>query len=234
MAPNTRLIGSSNGSSLVFDDETRRYMAEQIAEMVNGAMQGMNTRMAEMASQITALGLQNTQMGHGHAGVQMQHSRVAKIDFPKFSGDDVRGWLFRCEQLFLLDQVAEIDKVNLVSIHLYDKALLWHTQFMKLHNGFVEWGVYKQAVLARFGNVYDDPLSELKNLKYETSAREYEDAFDNLLSRVEISEIHALSLFMGGLPAEIAMGVRMFKPQTLALSRCLLFNKFTRGHFRSS
>ena len=108
--------------------------------MVNGAMQGMHTRMAEMASQITALGLQNTQMGHGHAGGQMQHSRVAKIDFPKFSGDDVRGWLFRCEQLFLIDQVAEIDKVNLVSIHLYDKALLWHTQFMKLHNGFVEWG----------------------------------------------------------------------------------------------
>ena len=82
-------------------------------------------------------------------------------------------------------------------------------------------GVYKQAVLARFGNVYDDPLSELKNLKYETSAREYEDAFDKFLSRVEISEIHALSLFMGGLPDEIAMGVRMFKPQTLAYAYCL-------------
>ena len=52
-------------------------------------------------------------------------------------------------------------------------------------------------MLARFGNVYDDPMSKLKNLKYENSAREYEDAFDNLLSRVEVSEKHAISLFMG-------------------------------------
>lgn len=157
MAPTTRITGTSNGSPLVFDDETRRFIAEQIAQLVGGAMQDVNTRMGEMATQITALGLQNSQMGNSNGGGQMQHSRVAKIDFPKFSGDDVRGWVFRCEQLFMMDQVAEIDKVNLVSIHLYDKALLWHTQFMKLHNGFVEWGVYKQVVLARFGNVYDDP-----------------------------------------------------------------------------
>ncbi|GJV91315.1 putative mitochondrial protein [Tanacetum coccineum] len=67
----------------------------------------------------------------------------------------------------------------------------------------------------------EDPISELKNLKYETTAREYEDAFDSLLSRVEISEDHAVSLFMGGLPTEIEMGVRMFKPKTLADAYCL-------------
>lgn len=66
--------------------------------------------------------------------------------------------------------------------------------------------MYKQAVLPRFGSVYDDLIFELKNLKYETSAKEYEDAFENLLSRVEISEEHALSLFMGGLPTEIEIG----------------------------
>ena len=60
-------------------------------------------------------------------GGYMSHSRITKIDLPKFNGDDVRGWLFRCEQLFLIDQVNEFEKVNLVSIHLYDKALLWHT-----------------------------------------------------------------------------------------------------------
>ena len=150
-------------------------------------------------------------------GGYMSHSRITKIDFPKFNGDDVRGWLFRCEQLFLL----EIEKVNLVSIHLYDKALLWHTQFVKTQGQFVSWNVYKQAIIARFGSVYDDPMSELKNLKYETTARDYEDAFDNLLSRVDISEEHALSLFLGGLPTELAMSVRMFKPKTLADTYCL-------------
>ncbi|GJS69657.1 hypothetical protein Tco_0702498 [Tanacetum coccineum] len=102
------------------------------------------------------------------------------------SSDDVRGWLFRCEQLFLIDQVDDIDEVNLVSIQLYDKSLLCHTQFIKIHKGSVDWVVYKQAILNRFRNVYEDPLSELKNLKYETTARAYDDAFDTLLSRVEI------------------------------------------------
>ena len=200
MAPATRTIGSSNGSSLVFDDETKRYIADQIAEMVGGAMQTVNTRLNNMANDITGLSVQHNQMGtaNGGGGGQMPHSRVAKIDFPKFNGDDVRGWLFRCEQLFLIDQVHELEKVNLVSIHLYDKALLWHTQFIKNQGNCVSWEVYKKAILDRFGSVYDDPISELKNLKYETTARDYEDAFDNLLSRVDISEIHAMSLFIGG------------------------------------
>ncbi|GKE91714.1 hypothetical protein Tco_1572809, partial [Tanacetum coccineum] len=68
------------------------------------------------------------------------------------------------------------------------EALLWHSQYLKNQGGFVNWEVYKQAVLARFGSVFDDPMVELKNLKYENSAKTYEDAFDDLLSRVEISE----------------------------------------------
>ncbi|GKD40714.1 hypothetical protein Tco_1260921 [Tanacetum coccineum] len=100
-------------------------------------------------------------------------------------------------------------------------ALLWHNQFIKSQGGYSSRETYKQAVLARFGTVYDDPMSELKNLKYETTARVYQDAFDDLLSRVEISEDRAISLFMGGLPPEIAMGVRMFKPRKLADAYCL-------------
>ncbi|GJT82002.1 reverse transcriptase [Tanacetum coccineum] len=64
--------------------------------------------------------------------------------------------------------------------------------------------------------VLDDPMAELKNVKYESNAKAYQDAFDNLLSRVEISEENAVSFYLGGLPQEIEMGVRMFKPKTLA------------------
>nr|GEV15378.1 uncharacterized mitochondrial protein AtMg00810-like [Tanacetum cinerariifolium] len=39
--------------------------------------------------------------------------------------------------------------------------------------------------------------------------------------RVEISKEHAVSLFMGGLPTEIEMGFRMFKPKTLTDAYCL-------------
>ncbi|GKC44766.1 gypsy/ty3 retroelement polyprotein [Tanacetum coccineum] len=99
----------------------------------------------------------------------------------------------------LSSQVAVIDeeKVNLISIHLYDKALLWHSKFIKNHEGLVSWEVYKQAVLARISNIFYDPMSEFKNLKYETSTKEYEDTFDDLLSRVEINKDHEIGLFMG-------------------------------------
>ncbi|GKB01764.1 hypothetical protein Tco_0829808 [Tanacetum coccineum] len=147
------LSGSSNGSPLVLDYETKRFLAKTIAGMVKGSLATMQ--------------------------------RLAKIEFPNFSGDDVKGWVFRCDQFFVMKQTPEMDNVPLISIHLYDKALLWHSQFVRIH-----------------GN------------NCETTAKEYEDAFDNLLGRVEVNEDHAVSLFMGSLPTEIKMGnsSSTFKP----------------------
>ncbi|GJT69046.1 hypothetical protein Tco_1028332 [Tanacetum coccineum] len=65
-------------------------------------------------------------------------------------------------------------------------------------------------------------LEGTNNLKYEASAKNNEDAFDNLLSRVEISEDNAISLFVGGLPTEIKIRVRMFNPRTLVDAYCLI------------
>ncbi|GKA51258.1 retrotransposable element Tf2 [Tanacetum coccineum] len=62
----------------------------------------------------------------------MQYHKVTKIKFPRFGGEDVRGWLFKCEQFFKVDDVADDQKVNLVSIHLHDIALMWHRQFVRL------------------------------------------------------------------------------------------------------
>ena len=40
------------------------------------------------------------------------------------------------------------------------------------------WNVYKNAIIQRFGTLFDDPMAELKNAKYETNAKAYQDAFD--------------------------------------------------------
>ncbi|GJX84683.1 cleavage/polyadenylation specificity factor, 25kDa subunit [Tanacetum coccineum] len=55
-----------------------------------------------------------------------QYSRVTKIEFPKFGGVDVKGWLYECKN--------------------------------------VAWLIYKEAILQRFGNSFDDPLINLKHL----------------------------------------------------------------------
>ncbi|GJX79204.1 putative mitochondrial protein [Tanacetum coccineum] len=80
----------------------------------------------------------------------MQFSRVTKIEFPKFGGDDVRGWLFKCEQFFKVDNIADDQKVNLISIHLHDLALMWHRQFVRIMGENMGWPVYRQEQMISF------------------------------------------------------------------------------------
>nr|GEZ61701.1 reverse transcriptase [Tanacetum cinerariifolium] len=56
-------------------------------------------------------------------GSRRQYLRLTKLEFPRFLGEDVKGWLYRCQQFFKVDNVADSEKVKLASIHLYDKAL---------------------------------------------------------------------------------------------------------------
>nr|GEX18681.1 retrotransposon-related protein [Tanacetum cinerariifolium] len=110
MAVSTRnsLIDPTNSSSLVLDDATKRFLVKTIAGMMEESLAPMRRSMEEMANHISRLSLQNQQLGNG--GPQLNHSRVAKIEFPKFSSDDVKGWVFRCEQFFLIEQTLNLEK----------------------------------------------------------------------------------------------------------------------------
>ncbi|GJV83495.1 reverse transcriptase [Tanacetum coccineum] len=46
----------------------------------------------------------------------------------------------------------------------------------------------------RFGEVYDDPLVELKNLKQTTDVQSYQDKFKMLINKVDLSESQAVSI----------------------------------------
>ncbi|GKA05952.1 transposable element [Tanacetum coccineum] len=89
-------------------------------------------------------------------------------------------------------------------------------KFISNNGENVGWEVYKTGIIQRFGSVFKDPMSALKNAKYDKNAKEYQDEFDTLLCRVTISQEHAISLYLGGLPTEVEMSVKMFKPATLA------------------
>ncbi|GJW18472.1 LysM domain-containing GPI-anchored protein 2 [Tanacetum coccineum] len=149
------------------------------------------------------------------------YGRLTRLDFPKFNGEDVKGWLFRVQQFFAIDQIREDQKMRLVSMHLFDKALNWHLQFVKRFGENVPWNVYEAEILSRFGEVYDDPLVELKNLKQTTDVQSYQDKFEMLLNKVDLSEAQAVSMFMGGLKGEVGVPLRMFKPVTMKDVSCL-------------
>ncbi|GJT81143.1 reverse transcriptase [Tanacetum coccineum] len=73
-----------------------------------------------------------------------QYGRMTKIEFPKFSGDDVKRWLYRCNQFFKIDRVDDGEKVGLASMHMYDKALTWHQQFCKKYGEANPWDLYEK------------------------------------------------------------------------------------------
>nr|GEZ63012.1 reverse transcriptase [Tanacetum cinerariifolium] len=114
-------------------------------------------------------------------------SIMAKIEFPKFFRYDPTGWVYISNQFFKVDAVEDGQKVKLASMHLYDKALAWHQQFSKMCREDLLWEAYVEALLKRFCNTYEDPMTDLKNISQKMgSVQVYIDAFDVLMAKAEL------------------------------------------------
>ena len=203
--------------------ETRNISRSQEATMesLQNTILEMQRRMDQMHQDMQRMrsgeGTSHGQNSNGRNGNGMaQYGRMSKIEFPRFNGDDVKSWLFRCKHFFKIDDVQEDMKVELAAMHLSDRALVWHQQFLKNYGDGCDWNVYAEQALKRFGNVFEDPMVELKNLKQTSTVQVYQDKFEDLLNRMNLTESLAMSLFIGGLKDEISMPVRMFKPLSLA------------------
>ena len=214
MMPSQTHASSSND-----DAGLREMIARLLGEELDRRLQSFRTDLVTELRASPAEGSQGLMMARSqddHHRQNTQFTRVTKLEFPKFGGDDVRGWMFRCEQFFRVDNVPDESKVSLISIHLYDLALMWHRRFIKIMGENVAWPLYRDSILNRFGVAYDDPLSEIKKLRQTGTVTEYIDAYDKLLCRVDLSEEQYMSFFIAGLTSEIELAIRMFKPRSLA------------------
>nr|KYP60086.1 hypothetical protein KK1_015534 [Cajanus cajan] len=143
-------------------------------------------------------------------------TRLARIDFPRFNGENINQWMYQCENCFLIDATPEDVKVWLAIVHLEGKALQWHTAISKnLANQQPSWEEYTKMLQDRFGDVCDDPMAELMKLRQEKGVSEYHEAFDAIISRLDFTKEYRLSCFLGGLKHEIQMMVRMFRPDSV-------------------
>nr|GEX01218.1 hypothetical protein [Tanacetum cinerariifolium] len=107
---------------------------------------------------------------------------MTKIEFLRFDGDDVKGWVYRCKMFFKIDGIEEERKK-----------------------------MYEREVVKIFGVVYEDPIVDLKNLKQKGYVQQYKEAFKTPLNRVELNEAYDVSFFIKGLKKEVSMPIRMFK-----------------------
>ncbi|XP_019451923.1 PREDICTED: uncharacterized protein LOC109354024 [Lupinus angustifolius] len=145
------------------------------------------------------------------------HTRLARIEFPRFNGTNVKEWLYQCETYFMVDNTQEEFKVKLAIMHFEGKALKWHHAYVRSMwvNSIPTWGEYVKTLLERFGDVCDDPMAELMKLRQKSTIVEYHEEFDAIITRLDLSEDYMLSCFLGGLKNDVQMMVRMFQPQTV-------------------
>ncbi|KAF2297563.1 hypothetical protein GH714_038717 [Hevea brasiliensis] len=133
------------------------------------------------------------------AGLSLQNM---ELEFPRFSGEGLEGWLLRVDYLFEVANVAADDRVKMAVLHLEGKALQWHQRFFKVKGptASLDWGAYVGAITARFGsNGYEDPLADLRNLKQVSSLQDYLDAFDEIYPKAGLRKDQALSFLSFGL-----------------------------------
>ncbi|XP_058754567.1 uncharacterized protein LOC131627728 [Vicia villosa] len=144
-------------------------------------------------------------------------TRISKVEFPRFDGKNVCEWLYKCDQFFLLDGTPQTSMVRLASIHLDGLALQWHLNYMRhKFDIYPSWQQYVTDVTTRFGDVYEDPLSSLLQVKHTGKVQDYIDQFELALTQVTLLPEHSLSIFLAGLDHHMQMQVRMFNPSSIA------------------
>ncbi|GJW18248.1 hypothetical protein Tco_0025684 [Tanacetum coccineum] len=193
MVISTRNTSSGNISNKV--EESMRDMFLRLQETVaqmNQSVQTLTAKIATVESGQTYLSNEVARFRNRERSSR-QYLRMTKLEFSKFSGEDVKGWLFRCQQFFKVDNVSDEEKVKLASIHLFDKSLAWHKQFEKIN----------------------EDLKEIKNLSQDGTVLDYQDKFEALVSRAELIESQDISCFVAGFQQEIGLMVKMFIPKSL-------------------
>ncbi|KAL0313075.1 UNVERIFIED_CONTAM: hypothetical protein Sradi_5706800 [Sesamum radiatum] len=154
-------------------------------------------------------------------GSQSHFPSLANMEFPKFNGDDPRGWIRKCQWYFqTIYTIPEEQRVSLASMHLQGKAELWFQGLVE--KGLPNWQQFIEIVYARFEGV--DPgavLGEFNTLQQGSrTVDQYLEKFEELKSHVMIfhsdfPESYYVTCFVNGLRPDIKGPVLSFRPTSL-------------------
>ncbi|XP_042059320.1 uncharacterized protein LOC121803777 [Salvia splendens] len=212
-------------SAKLVDTEKRREESEAARELAmkefREELLALQLQQNELMSRFTQPpeGTHSTQFTGGIPHRQQYFAtRQSKVGFPIFNGEDLTGWILRCDHFFEVDLTPDESKVRLAVINFEGRALQWFQNWAKYHDRPMNspWLLFLRALEARFGDqLLGDPMTELLSLKQTGSFADYHDKFELLLGRVSLSESYAISHFINGLKPHVQRAVRMFMPQTL-------------------
>lgn len=89
---------------------------QQLTELVTG----LSSQVINLTARMNSGGINEGVNNGGHRGngnPTFSFARFSKVDFPKFACEDVLGWVYKCEQFFLVDNTQELAMVRIACIH---------------------------------------------------------------------------------------------------------------------
>lgn len=99
--------------------------------------------------------------------------RTVKLDFSKFSGDDLVKWVHKVDQFFAYHNTNSQHQILMVSFHMKGKVIPWF-QELELLGGQTSWEAFVMGLHVQFGDsTYDDPLEMLMRLRQTTIVEAY-------------------------------------------------------------
>ncbi|WMV32511.1 hypothetical protein MTR67_025896 [Solanum verrucosum] len=160
-------------------------------------------------------------VGHGILGPNLFHAgnhRNHNLLFPRFNGENLKTWLYRIDQYFVVDETPVNHRLMLVAMNLENEALAWHQAYLRCKDppNVIGWDEYLRAITKTFGDDFTDPMLELKQLRQTGTVREFQFAFSRLLTQCNLTTAQAISCFLGGLKDELVGTIMMHEPLTLS------------------
>lgn len=105
------------------------------------------------------------------------------LDFPRFDGENPSAWTYKVNQFFDYYQTPLYQRIRMASFHMEGEALVWFQDADEARQ-FPTWDAFLQALLIRFGPVFDNPMEALMKLRQSSTVAEYTSQFEALSNRL--------------------------------------------------
>ncbi|XP_042058175.1 uncharacterized protein LOC121802553 [Salvia splendens] len=162
-------------SAKISDSDRRREESEEARDLTfkefREELLALQLQQNELMSRFVSPpnGAQNAHFAGGAQPRQQYFAtRQSKVGFPIFSGEDLPGWILRCDHFFAVDLTPDEAKVRLAVINFEGRALQWFQNWAKYQDRAMAtpWPMFLRALEGRFGDqLLGDPMTELLALK---------------------------------------------------------------------
>ncbi|KAK6135833.1 hypothetical protein DH2020_030441 [Rehmannia glutinosa] len=153
--------------------------------------------------------------------LSLNNSRIPKFDFLKFSGENPRLWLRKCNKYFIYHALSDFEKIVTAGMNIDGMADHWYLEYIKGKEN-MSWDKFTSMVLDRFLNEEGSHvIGQFNKLRQEGTVQDYILEFEELrafmLDRVNKthSEEYFMESFISGLKTEIREMLELLKPQNL-------------------